>query len=146
VTRTYAWVVIVFIGTLSVYAMILQILIWLPGNEIAQPVAVTWTGAWLVGLAFAVWNSYSSALDFWATRGNARSRRNQIGGRWLFRSEVMKAAACGCMTVSGFLTIMQAGTIVLRVTLIMVGGFAIIANEILNRLDRAEIESLPERR
>ena len=129
----------VVLSTIAVYIFLLMFI----APEINQPFVTWWTGAWLLGLVFAGWNSVDAVIDTWSVMHPMQSTRNVAGAFWLMRSEMLKSLACLCMASAGVIAMFLWGSIEIRVLLLCAGGLCIVVNEIGNRVDRERIEKMP---
>jgi hypothetical protein len=135
--------VLVGLVTLAVYALALLTVERLPGIDIASPLAIWWTGAWLLGGVFGVWNLWDSALDARDAYRRRKSKRIRAGGIWRLRSDALQCSACVMMVAAGLLAILQLGSPDIRTGLILTGGLAVICNQAWNRIDRERVIRMP---
>jgi hypothetical protein len=131
-----------WLALIGLTALVAVSMVWLAYWVPAAPVVVlVWTGVWLLAATFAWGNTFDSYLDVRAATRIARSRQTIAGGIWLARNDALQALAATAMAAVGLSVMLQIGTSDTRTLVILAGGVAIMANQILNRLDRERLEA-----
>lgn len=138
-----ARMVLVALAVVATYGLLLVLIEQSPLVDVRNPLAVGWTGIFLLGLAFAAWNAGDSVLDIWGAIRKHRPRRILAGGQWLARSNGLQGVTCLMLAAVGWSVILMWGTAEQRAWLLMAGGAALVVNQIWNRLDRERVQRLP---
>jgi hypothetical protein len=129
--------------TLAVYTLALILIDLTPGMDVVQPLAVGWTGAWLLGSVFGARNLWDATLDVKSAYRRERSATVKAGGLWLMRSDFLQCSACLLMVSAGGLAILQWSSPEVRTGLILAGGLSVVINQVWNRLDRERVIRMP---
>lgn len=142
--RPITQMMLVGLTTLCMFGIAVLLADRIPGVDVALPIALYWTCAWLLGAVFGGWNLRDSIRGSRATYRLERSTAaTKAGGLWLLRSDFLQCSACLAMVAAGILAILQWSTVDVRTALILVGGLSIVINQVWNRLDRERVTRMP---
>ncbi len=138
-----ARMILVVLTVLALYGAALLGLQFVPGADIVQVGPISWTGVFLVAVAFAGWNVWDSLLDARSAYRRHATKRVIAGGLWRLRSDTLQGACCTAMAGAGALAIVQWGTVEIRAAIIASAGVLLVINQIWNRADRERIQRMP---
>src|ERR1044072_8725885 len=94
-----AQMALLVLSTLAAFTLVLVMIDRIPGADIRQPLAIGWTGAFCVAIAFSAWNVWDDLLDARAAYRRGRTPRIIAGGLWRLRSYILQGA--GLTAIAG---------------------------------------------
>lgn len=131
--------------TVAAYFVLVLFLGTFVDGEPLWVAALYWSGAFWLGLIFAIWNLFDATLDTLAALAGRHSQRTVVAGLWFVRSDLFQALGCLFMLAAGLTVVLGIAGPQDRSILIFLGGAMLVINQVWNRLDRERLRRSPHR-